>query len=204
MPDNDRNDSNSSHPPARPLKPRRPSHLPPHKKKKRPGHPGSSQGPKQTGAKGLSPDRTGIRLKVLGDGVYELDHPPCVRETELDYEEGMEIWKAGDPEDARDALRFALSACRDNLWVHVALGQIALREFNDPQLAIGHFGYAIELVSLVIPARFGGRLPRERRANRPIYDALDGLIECYEKQGKSSSVARYRDMRAAWLGQSRS
>jgi hypothetical protein len=140
---------------------------------------------------------------MIGDNSFEFDHPPCVEETELDFEEGIEIWKAGDPEGARDALRFALSACRDNLWVHVALGQIALREFNDPQLAIGHFGYAIELVGLVLPARFNGRLPRERRGNRPVYDALDGLIECYEKLGKTSSVARYREMGASWMGQTR-
>ena len=201
MPVNDRNKSNSGNPIPRPSKPKRPAHLP--RKKKRSGPAGQSQVAKPSGPKGASPARTGIRLKNLGEGVYELDHPPCVRKTELDYAEGIEIWEAGDPEGARDALRFALSACRDNLWVHVALGQIALREFNDPQLAIGHFGYAIELVGLVLSARFSGRLPRERQANRPVYDALDGLIECYEKLGKTSSVARYRAMGGSWMGQTR-
>ena len=38
----------------------------------------------------------------------------------------------------------ALGACRDNLWVHVALGQLALRDSKIP-LAPGHFGYAVEL-----------------------------------------------------------
>lgn len=185
MPDNDRDKSG------------------PGKKRKRSGPPGKSRGPRQSGPKALSPARTGIRLRALGGNAYELDHPPCVRETELDYEEGMEIWKAGDPEDARDALRFALSACRDNLWVHVALGQIALREFNDAQLAIGHFGYAVELASLVVTARFSGRLIPESPANRPVYDALEGLIECHEKQGKARDAARYRTLRDAWSGKGR-
>lgn len=182
MPDNDRNESGSG---------------------KKPKRPGKSRGPRQSGPNSLSPARTGIRLRALGDNRFELDHPPCVRETELDYEEGMEIWKAGDPEDARDALRFALSACRDNLWVHVALGRIALREFNDAQLAIGHFGYAVELASLVLTPRFSGRLVPESPANRPAYDALEGLIECHEKLGRARDAARYRAMRDAWSGKGR-
>ena len=64
---------------------------------------------------------------------------------EPDFQEGLELWKAGDPEEARDALRYTLQACPANLWVHVALGRIALEEFNDPILARGHFGYAVEL-----------------------------------------------------------
>jgi hypothetical protein len=43
-----------------------------------------------------------------------LVHPRCVEETELDYEEGLELRKAGDPEGARDALRYALEGCHDN------------------------------------------------------------------------------------------
>jgi len=45
--------------------------------------------------------------KRSGGNRFELMHPSCVRETELDYEDGMELWKAGDPEGARDALRQA-------------------------------------------------------------------------------------------------
>jgi len=50
---------------------------------------------------------------------------------ELDYQEGIELRKAGDPESARDALRYALQGCGDNLWVHVALGQLALQDFQE-------------------------------------------------------------------------
>ena len=119
--------------------------------------------------------RRGGRKFVL----FELVHPPCVEEIEPDYQEGLELWKAGDPEEARDALRYTLQVCPANLWVHVALGRIALEEFNDPDLARGHFGYAVDLVRKVLPANFSGRLPRERRANAPFYDAVEGLVRCF-------------------------
>jgi tetratricopeptide (TPR) repeat protein len=126
----------------------------------------------------------GLNLRRLGGNDFELTHPSCVREMELDYEEGIEIWKAGDPEGARDALRYALQGCGDNIWVHVALGRIALQDFNDPGLARGHFGYAFELANRAIPPDFAGRLPRDRPANRPFYEAIDGLVTCYQALGK--------------------
>ena len=113
---------------------------------------------------------------------FELVHPRCVEEMEPDYQEGLELWKAGDPEEARDALRYTLQACPANLWVHVALGRIALEEFKDPVLARGHFGYAVELARKVLPASFAGRLPRDRPANVPFYDAVEGLVRCFRAQ----------------------
>ncbi len=124
-----------------------------------------------------------IRLRPVGGDDFELDHPPCVHESELDFQEGIELWKAGDPESARDALRFALSACRDNIWTHVALGQIALAEFHDPALARGHFGYAFDLAYRALPPGFKGRMPRERHNNRPFFDAIDGLVKSMEGLG---------------------
>jgi hypothetical protein len=122
-------------------------------------------------------------------------HPPCVRETELDYEEGLEIWKAGDPEGARDALRYALAACRDNMWIHVALGRIALEEFRDPSLARGHFGYAVELGKRALTPQFAGRMPADRAANRPFYDALEGLIGSLDALGLNADSAGLRAWR---------
>jgi hypothetical protein len=147
----------------------------------RPGH-GSAPGtpPKRPG---------GLRLKRIGGDDFELDHPKCVREMELDYAEGMEIWQAGDPEGARDALRYALQGCGDNLWVHVALGRIALEDFNDPSLARGHFGYAFELAQRAIPPGFNGRLVRDRDVNRPFYEAIAGLATCYQALGKPGEAA---------------
>jgi hypothetical protein len=122
---------------------------------------------------------------------FELVHPRCVKETELDFEEGLELWKAGDPESARDALRYALSACHENLWAHVALGRIALDEFHDPALARGHFGYAVELGQRALPDKFAGCLERDRPNNRPFYEALEGLVACslaLGRQGDSASL----------------
>lgn len=145
----------------------------------RPGKGGPDDLPKRGNIrprKGLSERRGPIGLRRIGGEVFELIHPRCVEETELDYREGLELWKAGDPEEARDALRFALEACRDNLWIHVALCDLALREFKDPRLARGHYGYAVEIVQGSLPPDFKGRLPLNRVANQPFHDALHGLI----------------------------
>ena len=136
--------------------------------------------------------RGSIGLAAIGGGDFELVHPRGVKDVELDIEEGIELWKAGDPESARDALRYALSACHDNLWAHVALGRIALDEFHDPALARGHFGYAVELGRRALPAGFSGRLPRDRPNNRPFHDALQGLLECLLAIGRPGEVAGLR------------
>src|SRR5262249_17884894 len=56
----------------------------------------------------LRPGSIGLTRIEGDDQSFELVHPWSVDEVELDYREGMELWKAGDPEGARDALRFAL------------------------------------------------------------------------------------------------
>jgi hypothetical protein len=132
----------------------------------------------------------GLRPIAGTPDAFDLVHPRCVEETEPDYAEGIELWKAGEPEEARDALRFALEGCHDNLWVHVALGRIALQEFKDPNLARGHFGYAVELVRKSLPPGFSGRIPRERPANRPYHDAVAGLVECLRALGKETEADR--------------
>src|SRR6516165_4501395 len=141
---------------------------------------------KRPGPRGRRPPRKrgGIGLKPIGPGIFELVHPRCVPEMELDYEDGIALWREGDVEAARDALRFALQGCGDNLWVHVALGRMALEEFRDPTLARGHFGYAFELAQRALPQGFSGRLPSERLANQPFFEAIEGLAACYDALGK--------------------
>jgi hypothetical protein len=141
----------------------------------------------------------GIGLRRVEGDVFELVHPRCVQEMWPDYEEGLEIWKAGEVEEARDALRFALQGCGDNIWVHVALGRIALEANNDPTLARGHFGYGYELALKAIPAEFAGRLPRSRSANRPFFAALDGLIACHQALGQDA-IARELSDKSRRLG----
>lgn len=164
----------------------------------------ANQGAKRPSGGRSTPRKTGgLHLRRIGGDDFEIAHPRCVHAMEPDYEEGIELWRAGDPEAARDALRYALQGCGDNLWVHVALGNIALDEFNDPSLARGHFGYAFELAQRAIVSGFRGRLPRERVSNRPFYEAIDGLARCYEALGNLVEVKNLRDF-AARLADGRS
>jgi hypothetical protein len=158
------------------------------------GDPRRRKAPRRASRPASGPGRghAPIALTRVADNDFELVHPRGINEVELDYEEGLELWKAGDPESARDALRFALSACHENLWAHVALGRIALQEFHDPGLARGHFGYAVELCQRALPRGFSGRLPRDRPNNRPFYDALEGLIECLQAMGRQGEIASLR------------
>jgi tetratricopeptide (TPR) repeat protein len=156
---------------------------------------GKTPGPRRPAKK-----RGGLGLNRLGGADFELAHPRCVAEMELDYEEGIALWREGDVESARDALRFALQGCGDNLWVHVALGRIALQEFKDPTLARGHFGYAFELAQRALPTGFSGRLPRQRLANRPFYEAIDGLAECYEALGNRAEADGLRQLASRLSG----
>ena len=52
------------------------------------GRPGKNAGPIGLTAVEGSPD------------AFELVHPRCVAEMEPDFQEGLELWKAGDPEEA--------------------------------------------------------------------------------------------------------
>lgn len=142
------------------------------------------------------PRRGAITLRTLADGAFELVHPRCVEERFEDLDEGLEIWRAGEPEEARDALRFALEGCGDNLFIHIVLGRIALESFRDPALARGHFGYAFDLVFQAIPRDFTGRVPADRPANRPLYDAIEGLARCFEAQGQGDESASLRRLAA--------
>jgi hypothetical protein len=135
-----------------------------------------------------------LGLHRIDGNDFELVHPDCVLEREPDYQEGLELLRAGDPEGARDALRYALEGCGDNLWVHVALGQIALGDFRDPKLARGHFGYVCQLVERALPRPFRGRLVKDRAANRPFYEAADGLASCHDALGRPADAAAVRTL----------
>ncbi len=142
----------------------------------------------------------GLRLRRMESGEFELDHPPCIYELEPDYEEGMELWKAGEPEEARDSLRFALQGCGDNMYVHVALGGLALEIDRDANLARGHFGYAFELAERTLPRGFAGTISRNAPPNRPLYEAVEGLIQCYRSLGQPAEAERLESEARRWSG----
>ena len=49
----------------------------------------------------------------------------------------------------------------------------------------------------------GRWLPRQRPANRPFFDALDGLVACYEALGNATEAAKLRDLAAGLGGERR-
>ncbi len=141
-----------------------------------------------------------LNVRSLGDNEFALVHPSCIDERREDYEEGLTIWREGEPDEAREVLRFALEGCGDNLWVHVALGRIALEEDRDPTLARGHFGYAVEITRQAVPRDFSGTLPRDHPANRPFFEAIDGLLACLDALGQTAEGAELRALAARWSG----
>lgn len=146
-------------------------------------------GPPQSGpARRAGP----LTLRQVEGDRFELVHPRCVIERRDDFEEGLAIWRAGEPDEAREVLLFGLEGCGDNLWIHNALGRIALDVDRDPTLARGHFGYAVELVQRSLPGDFHGRLPAERPPNRPFFEAVAGLIECLEALNQQAEIAGLR------------
>jgi hypothetical protein len=65
---------------------------------------------------------------------------------------------------------------------------------RDPKLAKGHFGYAFELAQRAIPPGFGGRLPPDRLANSPFFEAIEGLSASYDALGKPGEAASLRKL----------
>lgn len=153
---------------------------------------------RSTASRGQPSPTSGLSVRRLDSGEYLLEHPDCVEELEEDYREGLAIWRAGEPEEARDVLRFALEGCRDNLRVHVALGRIALEAHRDAFLARAHFGYAVDLVQQALPKDFSGCLPRDLPANRPLHDALEGLIAALGVLGDHVAAEELRALSARW------
>jgi hypothetical protein len=166
------------------------------------GAPASKPGNRAPAA-GSAQRPPGLGLRPIGPVEYEFVHPPGVEEMRPDFEEGIGLANAGELDEARDALRYALEGCRDNVWVHVALGKIAFQGFRDPTLARGHFGYVIELCQRAIPPNFSGRIPPESPANRPFYEAIDGLIACFDTLGQPRNAVEVDKIGARWSGRTR-
>lgn len=169
--------------------------------RKRPNPRGRGGRPPRGGRAAGPPGRPGnLSVRRRHDGSFEIVHPRCVAERELDYQDGVELLKAGDVEAARDAFRYALQGCGDNLWIHVALGRVALEHFHDPTLARGHFGYAFELAQRALPRGFAGPLARDLPANQPAFEAIEGLAACYEALGRPKDADDIRRVAAQWAG----
>lgn len=164
------------------------------------GRPG--RGPrsgKQRRGKG-SRDHEGLRLAkrttaVAGEGEaialattaaphWEFVHPRCARRRREDLEEVEQMLDAGETDVAREELVWLLSECPDFMEAHLRLGLIALEE-DDPRLARGHFGRAVELGFRALEAADNPRpLPAALPGNEPFFSAAKGLVHALVESGR--------------------
>lgn len=94
---------------------------------------------------------------------------------------------AGELDVAQDELRWLLSGCSDFLDAHLLLGELALEQGSDFELARGHFGYAYQL-GLHAWRRAGqpAPVPYAQPANRAFHESGRALAWCLEKLKKPS------------------
>lgn len=115
---------------------------------------------------------------------WELVHPRCSRRRREDLEEVDAMIEAGETEIAREELVWLLSECPDFLEAHLHLGLLALEE-DDPKLARGHFGRAVELGVRALESAGNPRpLPATLPGNRPFFESAKGLVHALLESGR--------------------
>lgn len=115
---------------------------------------------------------------------WEFVHPRCARRRREDLEEVEQMLDAGETDIAREELVWLLSECPDFLEAHVHLGLLALEE-EDPRLARGHFGRAVELGFRALEAAGNPRpLPAWLPGNEPFFSAAKGLVHALVESGR--------------------
>lgn len=127
----------------------------------------------------------------LPDGpCWEIQQPRCGRERLDDISEVETMIAEGEAEIAHEELVWLLSECPDFLEAHVQLGLLAL-EADDPRLARGHFGRAVELCTRALAAAgSSGPLPYRLAGNRPFHEAAKGLVHCLLDLGRRGMAAQ--------------
>jgi hypothetical protein len=113
-------------------------------------------------------------------------HPRCARDTAEDVEEVRLMIDSGELEIAQDELRWLLSDCAENIAGHALLGQVAAATGDFP-LARAHFGAGYQLgLQTLRRAKMPKPILYSQPANRPFFEAGQGLIGSLEKLGKSA------------------
>ena len=166
----------------------------PRRKKKGAGAPGRSAGkPAGKADKILRVERRTttvagegemVMLPSLAAPAWEFIHPRCARRRREDLEEVEAMIEAGEPDVAREELVWLLSECPDFLDAHLQLGLLALEE-NDPKLARGHFGRAVELGFKALETAGNPQpLPYSLPGNRPFFESAKGLVHALLESGR--------------------
>jgi len=136
-------------------------------------------------------DRLKLVRRDLPDGpCWEIQQPRCGRERLDDISEVEAMIAGGEAEIAHEELVWLLTECPDFLEAHVQLGLLAL-EADDPKLARGHFGRAVELCTRALAAAGDpGPLPYQLAGNRPFHEAAKGLVHCLLDLGRRGMAAQ--------------
>jgi hypothetical protein len=126
-----------------------------------------------------------VMLPSLAAPAWEFIHPRCARRRHEDIEEVEAMVEAGETEIAREELVWLLSECPDFLEAHLQLGLLALEE-DDPKLARGHFGRAVELGFRAIEAAGNPRpFPATLPGNRAFFESAKGLVCALVESGRT-------------------
>lgn len=108
-------------------------------------------------------------------------HPRCARDRAEDLDEVRMMIDAGESEIALDELRWLLSGCGEFIAAHALLGDLAMAA-GDLPLARGHYGAGYQLgLQTLRRAKMPKPLLYSEPANRPLFDAGNGLIESLER-----------------------
>ena len=125
-----------------------------------------------------------VALPTQAAPAWEFVHPACARKRREDIEEVEAMLEAGEIDVAREELVWLLSECPDFLEGHLQLGLLALEE-DDPKLARGHFGRAVELGFKALEAAGHPRpLPALLPGNRVFFESAKGLVHALVESGK--------------------
>lgn len=105
---------------------------------------------------------------------------------------------AGEPDVARDELRFLLQDCPEFLAAHQKLGEIAL-EAGDWKLARGHFGYVYDRVRKVLAVQaHAASLPYLVADNHTAHESGKGLAWCLHELGETKLALEVVRQLLAW------
>ncbi len=135
---------------------------------------------------------------VAGRDAWELVHPRCARVRVEDMEEVEAMVAAGEPEVARDELRWLLQGCSEFIAAHRLLGELAL-EANDLTLARAHFGYAYQIGQRALPPQgLPGPLPYDVPANQAFLESAKGLAWSLRQLGEHTLAQQVIQKLLAW------
>ena len=134
---------------------------------------------------GPSPNGLSVRRSTDGRS-WVLVHPRGARDRAEDLEEVRLMIDSGEHDIAIDELRWLLSDCAEFIAAHAMLGELAA-EAGDWPLARGHYGAGYQLgLQTLRRAKMPKPLLYSQPANRPFFEAGQGLIGALEKQGQGT------------------